>query len=249
MILNLLCFFLAWIGPTWIGPAWIGPTWIGPGAFNSEADGLLKKYVQNGEVNYQALAERPEPLNQLYQLLNNVSLTGEDEQERKAFYINAYNIITIYQIVENYPVSSPMEISGFFDNIRHTVAGENLTLNQLEKERLFVHHFDPRLHFVLVCAAKSCPALADFAYTADKLDQQLEEKTRAALNNPDFIQVRPKDEVVMLSKIFEWYEKDFLQEAPSLLAYINQYRNQPLPSDLKIKFYEYNWQLNQLSRN
>lgn len=221
-------------------------SWISLADFNQQADEFFKTYVEDGQVKYKKLANDPQPIQHLYKMVNETSLDGISPAERKSFYINAYNLITIYQIVKDYPVNSPMDIPGFFDEIRHGVAGEQLTLNQLEKEHLFVHHFDPRLHFVLVCAAKSCPALAEFAYTADKLDQQLEEKTRQALNDPNFIRVNSKKQEVAVSKIFEWYKDDFLKENPSLLAYINRYRDKPISTQYTVAFYEYSWQLNQL---
>jgi hypothetical protein len=219
--------------------------WVSIGDFTQEADALLKNYVQDGKVDYRALADDTQSLEALYQQIGEVSLEGVSDTEKKAFYVNAYNIITIYQVVQHYPVSSPMDIPGFFDKIKHQVAGETFTLNELEKGRLFKQYFDPRLHFVLVCAAESCPQLVSYAYQPDKLDRQLEERTRQVLNDPDFIRLKPAKNEVAVSKIFEWYGEDFLQEAPSLAAYINRYREKPIPSRYDVSFYEYSWQLNQ----
>jgi hypothetical protein len=219
--------------------------WVSIGDFTQEADALLKNYVQDGKVDYRALADDTQSLEALYQQIGEVSLEGVSDTEKKAFYVNAYNIITIYQVVQHYPVSSPMDIPGFFDKIKHQVAGETFTLNELEKGRLFKQYFDPRLHFVLVCAAESCPQLVSYAYQPDKLDRQLEERTRQVLNDPDFIRLKPAKNEVAVSKIFEWYGEDFLQEAPSLTAYINRYREKPIPSRYDVSFYEYSWQLNQ----
>lgn len=220
--------------------------WIGLADFNQQADEFFKTYVEDGQVKYQELSANPQPIQDLYKQLSDISLEEISAAERKAFYINAYNLITIYQIVERFPVGSPMDILGFFDTIKHDVAGESLTLNELEKERLFARHFDARLHFVLVCAAKSCPSLANFAYRAENLDTQLEEKTKQALNDPNFIRVNSRKQQVAVSKIFEWYKEDFLKESSSLIAYINQYRDKPISTQFTVAFYEYNWQLNQL---
>ncbi|MGB3586410.1 MAG: DUF547 domain-containing protein, partial [Tunicatimonas sp.] len=167
------------------------------------------------------------------------------DAEKKAFYINAYNIVTIYQIIQIYPVKSPMNINGFFDKNKHQVAGKSLTLNQLEKERLLKDHFDARAHFVLVCAAMSCPPLASFAYQADQLDQQLEERTRQALNSPEFIRVDKSKKKVHISKIFDWYKGDFTKNQASVLQYINQYRDEKIPESYKVGYYEYSWALNE----
>lgn len=211
--------------------------------FTESTNQLLDSHVEDGLVDYQALAKEPGSVKALYQQIGDMSLAGASDAEKKAFYINAYNIITIYQIIQNYPVKSPMDINGFFDKKKHQVAGESLTLNQLEKERLLKNHFDPRAHFVLVCAALSCPPLADFAYQAEQLDEQLEEKTRQALNNPDFIRVNQSQKKVLISKIFDWYKSDFTNNQ-SVLEYINQYRDEEIPNSYQLDYYEYNWSLN-----
>ena len=165
--------------------------------------------------------------------------------KRKPFISTPTILPTIHQVIENYPIQSPMDVKGFFDRQKHTVAGESSTLNNLEKKKLLEPYQDPRVHFVLVCAATSCPPLADFAYQADKLNEQLDEKTRSALNNDDFIRVNNSQKKVALSKIFEWYKGDFTKEASSVIAYINQYRSKKIPEDYKVSYYEYDWSLNE----
>ena len=205
---------------------------------------FLEEHVESGMVDYKAIHQNPSRIQQLYEQIGSTSLENASDAEKKAFYINAYNILTIYQIVQNYPVKSPTDVEGFFDNMKHQVAGESLTLDQVEKERLMKNHFDPRLHFVLVCAAKSCPPLASFAFQADQLDEQLDERTREALNNPDFIRVNKNQKKVEVSQIFEWYKQDFTKESSSILAYINQYRDEEIPSSYQVSFYKYDWALN-----
>jgi hypothetical protein len=213
--------------------------------FTEGTNQLLEGHVKDGLVDYQALAKEPGSVKALYQKIGDISLADASDAEKKAFYINAYNIITIHQIIQNYPVKSPMDINGFFDKKKHQVAGESLTLNQLEKERLLKNHFDPRAHFVLVCAALSCPPLADFAYQADQLDEQLEEKTRQTLNNPDFIRVNQSQKKVLVSKIFDWYKSDFTKNQ-SVLEYINQYKDEKIPASYQLDYYEYDWSLNDM---
>ena len=213
-------------------------------SFTEIANTLLSERVVDGEVDYQGIKNNPSRINELYQLIGEMSLDGASEAEKKAFYINAYNIATIHQIIEHYPVSSPNDIKGFFDQKKHTIAGEQLTLNELEKTKLLAPYQDPRIHFVLVCAAVSCPPLADFAYQAENLDEQLDQKTRQALNSDDFIRVMPDQKKVELSQIFEWYQSDFTNQAESLIAYVNQYRDHKIPTDHQVGHYEYNWNLN-----
>ena len=212
--------------------------------FTEEANILLQSSVKNGQVDYAAIKQNDNQIDQLYQEIGEMSLKDASGDEKKAFYINAYNLITIYQVKENYPLKSPMDVKGFFDEKKHTVAGESLTLNALEKEKLIKPYQDPRFHFVLVCAAQSCPPLASAAYQADQLDKQLDEKTRQALNSPQYIRVNKAAKKIAVSKIFDWYQDDFTRDSPSVLAYINRYRDQPIPKNYQLDFYEYDWSLN-----
>lgn len=212
--------------------------------FTEQTDAFLSDHVSAGKVDYAGISQDRGQIDELYQQIGEMSLKGTSDAEKKAFYINAYNIITIRQIVAHYPVKSPMDVKGFFDQKKHTVAGEQFTLNELEKKKLLEPYQDPRVHFVLVCAAVSCPPLANFAYRADKLDEQLDEKTQQALNSGSFVRVSRDQKKVELSKIFEWYNSDFTRDSPSLIAYVNQYRDQKIPSGYQVRHYEYNWQLN-----
>ena len=214
-------------------------------SFTEEVDSFLSDQVSEGRVDYEGIKSDPSRINQLYKQVGEMSLEDASEDEKKAFYINAYNIATIHQIIENYPVKSPNDVKGFFDQKKQIIAGEEFTLNDLEKKKILEPYQDPRVHFVLVCAAVSCPPLADFAYQADKLDEQLDEKTRNALNNDDFIRVDDEQKKVELSKIFEWYQGDFTRGAKSAVAYINQYRDEKIPEDYKVSHYTYDWTLNQ----
>ena len=213
-------------------------------SFTEEADSFFGEYVSDGRVDYQALKRDPSRIDQLYQQVGEMSLEDASDDEKKAFYINAYNIATIHQVVEHYPVKSPNDVKGFFDQKKQSIAGEPLTLNDLEKKKLLEPYQDPRIHFVLVCAAMSCPPLADFAYRANTLDEQLDDKTREALNNDDFIRVNDEEKKVELSKIFEWYQRDFTRQAKSPVAYINQYCERKIPEDYKVSYYSYDWTLN-----
>lgn len=212
--------------------------------FTQEADAFLKSRVSAGQVDYENVSQNRSQIDKLYQQIGEMSLKNASDAEKKAFYINAYNIVTIHQVAEHYPVKSPMDVEGFFDKTKHTVAGEQITLNELEKKKLLEPYQDPRIHFVLVCAAVSCPPLADFAYQADKLDEQLDEKTRQALNSNSFVRVNKNQKKVELSKIFDWYNSDFTRDQASLLAYVNQYRTPKIPADYQVSHYEYNWELN-----
>lgn len=228
--LFLICSFLS-------GPANLSE-------FLSATDQFLKTHVQNGSVAYETIKEHPESINALYSYIENADPSTFSTIERKSFYINAYNIIVIYQVSKYYPLKSPLDASGFFDAVKHQVGGQSLTLNQLEIKKLLSEYQDARIHFVLACAAKSCPQLGSFAYTPDKLDEQLEARTVMAINDPTWLMIDPEEKKVKISKIFQWYEKDFNLKGESVRTFINTYRKKMLPESYKLDFYEYNWALN-----
>jgi hypothetical protein len=213
-------------------------------SFIGRADAFMKKYVEGGQVAYSNVKQNLSEAENLYKEIGMTNLSASTQAEKKAFYINAYNIIVIYSIAKHFPVNSPMDVKGFFDTIKHTVAGEKLTLNELEGKKLLQPFKDGRLHFVLVCAAKSCPPLANYAYTPVKVEEQLTERTVLTLNNKDWIKVYPKQKKAALSKIFEWYKDDFKPDGKTVLAWINQFRNEKIPSSYSLTFYDYDWSLN-----
>lgn len=210
-------------------------------SFFQEADQFFKQYVENGLVKYDQIKKDKTALNDLVKKIGAFELDNASKSEQKAFYINAYNILVIHHVMANYPAEGPLKIKGFFNELKARVAGADLTLDELEKKWLFKAFPDERLHFVLVCAAMGCPPLADYAYLPEILEKQLADRTKYVLNFPAFIRVN-KD-IVQVSKIFEWYEVDFLAKNESVLTYIDQYHTQSLRGK-KWSFYEYDWRLN-----
>jgi len=58
------------------------------------------------------------------------------------------------------------------------------------------------------------------------------------------VRLDPQNRLVYLSAIFDFYTKDFLAQSPSLIAYINRYRGEPVPLDYRVEFFEYDWTIN-----
>ncbi len=203
---------------------------------------FFKDCVSKGLVRYGQLAVSPVTLNEMMQKVANADLEKASEAQRKAFQINAYNLFVIKQIVEHYPISSPMDIAGFFDSREFDLAGKSTTLNDLEAGL----RSDPRIHFALVCAAIGCPKIQSGAFMPATLDAQLDSRTRAAMNDPYFIRFKEGDQRAEVSQIFNWYAIDF-GGPESVLEYINQFRTLPIPPATPIDFYEYDWKLNKSS--
>ncbi|MEM6642658.1 MAG: DUF547 domain-containing protein [Bacteroidota bacterium] len=208
-------------------------------------DRFLGNHAVFGAVDYSDIQKNPAELYQLVELIAAHSLINTSNEYQKAFYLNAYNILVIYQVVQRYPISSPKDVSGFFDQNQFTVAGELLTLDQIEFDKVLGEDQDPRIHFALACAAKGCPYLYEKAYTPESLDQQLDFRTRQISGLATYVFVDEKTERVLLCKIFDWYEDQFIEEYESIFDFLNQYRSSPIPSNYSISYSDYDWALNE----
>lgn len=215
-------------------------------SFFDDVDAFMGHYVSNGLVDYETIKTQPSLLNGLLSWISSANVDEMAANERKAFYVNAYNVLVINSVVDNYPTNSPLDVQGFFKENTHSVAGKDITLDQLENEFIYGEFPDARLHFALVCAAIGCPPIIDEAYRPETLDKQLNERTSAAVNSEKFVQPISFPKGVKLSQIFEWYADDFKRDGGSVIGFINQYRDEKLPNSSKfvITYSEYDWTLN-----
>ncbi|PCJ85754.1 MAG: hypothetical protein COA57_07255 [Flavobacteriales bacterium] len=217
-------------------------------SFFNDANSFLAKYVIEGCVDYHAIQNNTVELRKLVRVMENMDLSKFSHNEQKAFWINAYNLTVINSIIHHWPIKSPMDVSGFFDKLKHTIASEKLTINDIENKKIRAVYNDPRIHFVLVCAAMGCPKIISEAYFPEKLEAQLEARTKATLNDPSFIRIRADDDKTLISEIFKWYKEDFTGTGKSVLQYINQYRINKIPSNYSVSHYTYDWALNKKKR-
>lgn len=212
-------------------------------SFFTQVDQLFKSHVQDGAIDYSAIQQDPDfPL--IIKTIEETDWQRLPANSQQAFLINSYNLLVIHQVIETGVSNSVQEAGGFFDARIHIVGGEKMSLNTLEKKHLLATYGDPRFHFVLVCGAQGCPPITNFAYIAEQLDQQLDQQTQKAINDPLFIQVGVPAKKVSLSQIFSWYGADFGGSKKSILAFINQYKEDPIPEDFGVKYYNYDWTLN-----
>lgn len=217
-------------------------------------DGLLRKYVEGDQVDYLEWKKNDFASFERYlKDLEDVSLDNFGQNEKKAFWINTYNALTIYAVLKRIPsnqllakVFSVQMVAGFFDKIQYVIAGESLTLNDIENKKLREGFNDPRIHFAIVCASRSCPAIQNTAFSASDLDERLDEATRQFLTDDRRNRFDKEKKVAHLSEIFRWYEDDFVKDSGSVLEYIQKY----LPSvgiDIvshQIKYLFYDWLVN-----
>lgn len=204
------------------------------------------KFVdENGNVNYGAIKRNPLEIKALVKRYETTDAKMLADADREAFYLNAYNIMVISEVAAHYPAESVQKIPGFFDKNLVTVAGEKMTLNDLEAKKLREPFHDPRIHFALVCGAKGCPRLNRQAFVGNQVDAQLTVQARKVLQDPKFIRVNDAAKKVQISEIFKWYEADFKTTGKTGLAYINQFRDsKSIPATYAVEYYTYDWALN-----
>ena len=189
----------------------------------------------NNRLNYQLLKDQPQPLDSLVQWVGAMNTDTLSEDAYLAFYINAYNLLVIKGVVDRYPVANLEEIEGFFSTLKFTVAGESITLDEIEFKKLFEKRADPRFHFVLNCAAYSCPTLFNEAMKPEELEDQLNFAIQIVMDRDDYVLVNHDSKSVYVSKIFDWYQKDFTKTG-TIRDFINEHRFVTIPKNYDIKF-------------
>ncbi|NND06698.1 MAG: DUF547 domain-containing protein [Saprospiraceae bacterium] len=217
--------------------------------FTEKADDFFSQEVTDGRLNYAHL-KNDARLTDLWNFIAEYQFQDLAESDRKAYLVNAYNLLVIKGVLDAYPIQSTLKVFGFFDRNTFKMGSGEWTLDALEKGQILAVFNDPRLHFALACGAESCPPLGSFAYTAKSMEQQLEERARAALNDSTFIKVDGNSSLgsqdVKVSKIFDWYAKDFGGNKDAIISYVNTYRDFPLTSSAELSYYPYDWTLNDL---
>ncbi len=234
---------------------------------HSVFDRVLSQHVDaTGYVDYEALKARPSDLEMYVDSLGSVSPQSHPDrfparEDALAYWINAYNALTIKGVIAAYPVASVKDIkilSGFFNRTRHTVGSEQYTLNDIEHNIIRAEFGDPRIHAAINCASVSCPRLENRAFVAETLDERLDGAMRFFLNEDRNVRLHSDGQGVTLSKILSWFEEDFtgwLQREQQVVdAQIVDYVVRYLPSEkarrlkeassIKVDYLEYDWGLN-----
>ena len=215
---------------------------------HSTFDKLLKKYVNGtGMVNYTAFQNNAEFKNYLA-AISSADVDNLSINDKLAFYLNAYNATVIKNVLDHWPINSPLEVDGLFNKIEHNIAGTEMTLDELEHK--YTLTIEPVLsHFGLVCAAKSCPKLITKAYDGKDVITQLNDNAKVYLNDVNNNRLDREKSILYLSEIFKWFPEAFDEKYGSLkntaIYFINEKDKQFLnDNEVEIKFIKYNWRLN-----
>ncbi|WP_130734078.1 DUF547 domain-containing protein [Flavobacterium sp. J27] len=205
---------------------------------------LLSKHVSNkGNVNYSLLQSNVMDLNKVVrQFEMNYPTSKWSRNEILAYYINAYNVYTLKKIIDNYPVKSIKDINNAWDDKFITLGSKKISLTYIEHNILRKMN-EPRIHFAINCASYSCPILANVPYLPKTLDNQLETAAKKFINDStkNILSVNE----IKISEIFNWFSKDFKTQNNSLITYLNQFADIKINENAKIRYLEYNWNLNE----
>ena len=218
---------------------------------HSPLERVLQRFVDGrGRVDYVALKVDRGELDAYLESLGSADVAAlQDDAERKAYWINAYNAITLAGILQFYPTGSIRDHPGFWTRILTNCGGRDVSLDEIEHQILRPMG-DPRVHMAIVCASKSCPKLARHAYSGEGLDRQLDRASREFLADPFRNRFDDDRRIAYLSRLFSWFEEDFaIGPYNSVRGFLRRYAP-PRPwldGEFTIDYLDYDWSLNGLS--
>ena len=238
-------------------------------------DTILDIYVRDGLVYYRALKlERPR-FDQYVQSLAEAQVPSGDRNRQLAFWVNAYNAFVLRTVIDNYPIAgraamyprnSIRQIPGSFEKRPFRAAGRSVTLDQIEKD-IIVPLGDARALLALGRGALGGGRLRSEAYTAERIDTQLEAIAREAVDRRELVFVDRANGLLSVNPMFSWREAAFVQSYADKAAPMFAQRS-PLEravlgligptalrteldfleqNQFKMQFHDFDWSLNDLT--
>jgi len=222
---------------------------------------LLERYVSpEGKVNYSSLEEERTVENYVTWLESFDLKNLKTRNEKLAFWINAYNMLTIYGVLTQLKKNpdfakkgnkSAVERFRFFWWTRYQIGRKRYSLYQIENKILREKFSEPRIHFALNCASQSCPVLKDGLYSGENIDEELETAAALFIRSPKGTRLDRENKVLYLSPIFEWYKKDFERASGTVIEFVKRYLKEEDRSfieenisEIEAIYQEYDWGLN-----
>lgn len=220
---------------------------------------LLKRFVDaDGFVDYQAWQADTAARQQLQRYLSELSQASDTIRATRrgqlAFWINAYNAVTIEGILQVYPTDSirshTSRLGGYniWKDLPLLVGGKKFSLHAIEHDVLRKQG-EPRIHFAIVCASVGCPRLLNEAYVPARVDLQLAQNTADFFSRRQNLRWRP-GQPLQLSSIMKWFASDFgsttREQIESVRKYFPESVRENLPADVRVEYLEYDWALNDI---
>jgi len=234
-------------------------------------EALLNRYTKPGvsiddvrvtAVDYAALAKEKGKQGSDYKTLLKVLAsfnleTLDNREDKKAFWINVYNIAAIKTIVDHYPVDSirsrKIKLSGLpWGRKAIAVGGKEYSLGQIENDILLETFKDLKIHFAINCASVSCVNLRQEPYRGATLSKQLEEQAREFLGDRQKgLLIDRKKRIVYLSEIFKFDKKDFDKLGGGAIHFILSFLRPEDQEFIKkekvaVEYLNYDWKLNDI---
>jgi hypothetical protein len=224
-------------------------------------DGLLKAYVVKGSdglnrVAYAKFKADHPKLKAYVASLEAINPTGLDRPEQWAYWANLYNAKTIDVVLDKYPVKSIKDVSlggglkslvggGPWQAKIMKVAGQTMSLDDIENVVMRPTFKDPRVHYSVNCASVGCPNLPDEAFTGAKLEAQLDAGAKAFINSPRGIII--EGDTAKASSIYDWFRADFGGTDAAVITHMKKYAEPRLKAKLdkinSIAGHDYDWSL------
>lgn len=243
-----------------VGRDWPASERVAIGDVSHQAwDELLRQNVDaDGFVDYTGWKQSTEDMRRLDDYL--VALSQADDareataSQRLAFWINAYNAVTVRGILREYPTTSIQNhvarVWGynFWRDLKLIVGDRRYSLGEIEHSILRRMN-EPRIHFAIVCASRGCPRLLNEAYSAERLEEQLSRNTLAFFADPTKCSVDGEQNELHLSPILDWFAADFGASTPAVLQRIADWLPESAQAvartkDVRVKYLDYDWNLN-----
>ena len=228
-------------------------------------DLLAKHYDPAKGMGYKALKADDKPaLDRLRQQMAQVDPAALAPKDRLAYWINLYNISVVGIVVDHYPVDSIRDIStdpiirlNVFKKDSVATKSGRISLDTIENEKIREAFKDPRIHFAINCAAKSCPPIRPEPYVGARIDQQLDDQVRKFFSSPHnaLFEKNERGVVVHVTKIMDWFKDDFEQWGGGRVAFLRKYLSperqkiiDPAQGNVTLEFNDYDWDLNDAGR-
>ena len=246
-------------------------------AIHRPLDQLLDMYVRDGQVYYRALRSDRARLDRYAASLNvpEATYAGWSREQQLAFWLNAYNTFVLQTVIDHYPIrgksaaypaASIRQIPGAFERRKHRVAGRTLTLDEIEKDVL-PQFKEPRMYLALGRGAVGSGRLRSEAFSADRLDTQLEGVATDFLRHDEMVRIDRDTATMSVTPILSWREAEFVGKydpgstgpyaqrspierallafiAPKLLPLEKEFVRQ---NEFRVVFHPFDWRLNDLT--
>ncbi len=212
--------------------------------FFDQANEFFKNNVSlDGKVKYAAFKKSPGELMYILKNVEKLKIDNEDKDTKIAFWINAYNLLIIRNVVDNYPLRSVNFVTDFFDK-KFMIADNEYSLNEIE-QILTLLMKDPGVHFVLANGSNGGNRLLNSAYLPETVMYQVSYQLKTSINKPSFIKVNKDNDSVELPMIFQNHKSEFVTQYFNQIDFLNIFLDKKIDNKLAINFVKFDWTLNE----